>query len=346
MTASIPAEEWPVSDLEEVPLCPVCGAGRRVLEHASVPDLLFGSPGRWSLYRCQGCRSMYLDPRPSRAAIGRAYATYYTHASLPPADGILEKLHTRLRYGYLNRRYGYSLEPAWRWAGALLAVMPRQRTRALREIRHLRRPSGPRRLLDIGSGNGAFLDFMRWQDWEVQGVEPDPTAVAASRKQGLAILEGSADRLADFAPASFDAITMSHVIEHLHDPLEVLRACRRVLAPGGVLSIATPNADALSHAWFGASWRGLEVPRHLVLFTRSGLINAVTRAGLSVSAAPRGGWEEMWIEEESRRIETRRLGVSDAGRSGRRLRARATNWAGWMSPTRAWEIVLVCRPSS
>jgi SAM-dependent methyltransferase len=260
MTASIPAEEWPVSDLEEVPLCPVCGAGRRVLEHASVPDLLFGSPGRWSLHRCQGCRSLYLDPRPSRAAIGRAYPTYYTHASNPPADGILEKLHTRLRYGYLNRRYGCSLEPS----------------------------------LAMGR--------------------------CAARCHA--------------------------VIENLHDPLEVLRACRRVLAPGDVLSIATPNADALSHASFGASWRGLEVPRHLVLFTRSGLIDAMTRAGLSVSAAPRGGWEEMWIEEESRRIETRRLGVSDAGRSGRWLRARDTNWIGWISPARAWEIVLLCRASS
>jgi SAM-dependent methyltransferase len=79
----------------------------------------------------------------------------------------------------------------------------------------------------------------------------------------------------------FDVITMSHVIEHVHEPIQVLEACYRLLKPGGQLWIETPNISSLGRSRFQHNWRGLETPRHLVLFNRRSLHQALQRAGFT-----------------------------------------------------------------
>ena len=77
----------------------------------------------------------------------------------------------------------------------------------------------------------------------------------------------------------FDVITLCHVIEHVYDPVKVLKACFTLLKPGGVLWLETPNIDSYSYARFQQHWRGLETPRHLVLFNRQALRQAMISAG-------------------------------------------------------------------
>ncbi|HAY21662.1 MAG TPA: hypothetical protein DCY27_05755 [Desulfobacterales bacterium] len=60
---------------------------------------------------------------------------------------------------------------------------------------------------------------------------------------------------------------MDNVIEHVFDPVGILQECHRILKPQGILVAVTPNVESLGHRVFGASWRGLEPPRHLYLFT-------------------------------------------------------------------------------
>jgi SAM-dependent methyltransferase len=74
---------------------------------------------------------------------------------------------------------------------------------------------------------------------------------------------------------------MGHVIEHLHDPAAALAECRRVLRPGGMLWVATPNLDAPGHRRFGPDYVQLDPPRHLVLFTRRSLAALLERAGFT-----------------------------------------------------------------
>src|SRR5207249_6934470 len=88
-----------------------------------------------------------------------------------------------------------------------------------------------------------------------------------------------------FASGSFDAIAMSHVIEHVHDPAGLLRECHRILRPGGLLSVVTPNWSSLGHRYFGRSWRGLEPPRHLQLYTLPTLVRELRQAGFVVETA-------------------------------------------------------------
>jgi SAM-dependent methyltransferase len=139
---------------------------------------------------------------------------------------------------------------------------------------------------------------------------------------------------------------MSHVIEHLHDPVATLKACARLLAREGLMYIATPNLDARGHAIFGPHWIGIDAPRHLVLFTWDSLEEAARAAGLTVVGAARGSWDERWIDVNSRLIRHRSRGGTGDVRVGLQLRARATNWRGWLRPRQASEIAIICRLSN
>jgi 2-polyprenyl-3-methyl-5-hydroxy-6-metoxy-1,4-benzoquinol methylase len=84
---------------------------------------------------------------------------------------------------------------------------------------------------------------------------------------------------ASLPESHFDAVSMNHVIEHLHDPVATLKECRRIMKPGGTISIATPNLASAGHKLFGPDWFALDPPRHLVLFTPDSLRRALRTAG-------------------------------------------------------------------
>jgi SAM-dependent methyltransferase len=275
------APDWPAAALEPVPACPVCGSERRELRYDGLADRIwFCAGGGWALHRCLDCTAGFLDPRPDRETIGRAYASYYTHERAH-ADAQTAGVRAAVRNGYLNARYGYEFSPASRLGPLLAWLFPKTRSYADRSVRNLRRPSGGGRLLDIGCGEGSFLAEMREAGWDGQGIEPDASAAALARENGIPVIVEPLDQ-AELPAESFDAVTMNHVIEHFHDPMEALRISYSLLQPGGTLWIVTPNLASRGHRLFGRNWVGLDPPRHLVLFTRTALERAVTSTGFEV----------------------------------------------------------------
>jgi SAM-dependent methyltransferase len=117
--------------------------------------------------------------------------------------------------------------------------------------------------------------------WSVRGIDFDAAAAAVARGRGLDVMVGD---LRDQAlpAASFDAVVMAQVFEHVYDPPGLLAECARLLVPGGRFVSITPNADALGHRVYGRDWRGLEPPRHLAIYTARALRLACARAGLDV----------------------------------------------------------------
>ncbi len=279
------APEWPLQDTEAVDNCPVCASPRRHVLHAELRDIVFETaPGGWTLVACEACSCAYLSRRPTRDTLGRAYSTYYTHegsrsSTSQAALGRIGKLRKTLANGQRNRIYGSRLRPSLDILGTLAArLLPSARERVEREAPGLLgvRPARPgqSRLLDIGSGSGRLLSLARSAGWAAVGVEPDPTAAAVARSNGNEILASDVHELPATLNGSFERIVLSHVIEHVYDPVALLRQCRRLLQPAGTLWLETPNLDSLGHEIFGADWRGLEPPRHLVLFRR-GVMSAM-----------------------------------------------------------------------
>jgi len=345
-------KEWPRDELESVESCPVCGESARSPLHTDLADrVFFCAPGTWTLHRCHGCGSAYLDPRPTPDSIGLAYRDYYTHAATPPvgvprAQPGWKRMGYALLHGYLNARYGYAFQPASALGAALLSLLPPIRFRADRKVRHLRRPPAGARLLDVGCGNGAFLTQMRSVGWDVEGLEPDAVAAAAAREAGVSVQGGG---LAEYACAEqrYDAVTLNHVIEHVHDPREALRICYRILRPGGILWIATPNLASQGHATFGRDWLHLDPPRHLVLFTPSSLREAVDRAGFERLVTPAAAWTAMRVFRLSAAI---KRGADPLNRPpalpfGLKCRAFQADLRTWRRFEFAEEIVLTARRS-
>ena len=278
-------QPWPPSELQAVPLCPVCECPKRsVLRDGLVDNVFFVAQGRWTLHQCERCKSAYLDPRPNEASIGKAYGTYYTHVAAgggrtPTSElSTLLRLRRRMANGYLNHRYGTQRRPASRFGAMLLASLPRIRQGLDVEFRFLAEARPGQALLDVGCGNGGFLCSAAEAGWTACGVDPDPKALAAASSLGFDVRQGGIEAFADERD-HFDAITLSHVIEHLHHPVEVVRAAYRLLKPGGILYIDTPNIQSHGLERFGTNWRGLESPRHLVLFSCDGLANLLTQSG-------------------------------------------------------------------
>lgn len=251
------------------PQCIACGS-KGVERYTGLTDRLSGAPGEWRVAQCPNadCAMLWLDPRPLPEDLIKAYAAYHTHG------GVRARGAAGLGLSALNATC--KLISRLHELGSGLG----SQRRALRTMFLGGVPPGA--LLEVGSGAGRFLDRMRRAGWSVQGTDFDPVVAERIRaRYGLSIDVGDLRSLG-YASDSYDAVAMSQVLEHVHDPLELLAECRRVLRPGGRLVLSTPNALAVAHRKFAQAWRGLEPPRHLQIFTRRALARAAQAAGLRV----------------------------------------------------------------
>jgi SAM-dependent methyltransferase len=261
--------------------CYLCASEGQVL-YSALRDRLFGAPGRWDFRRCPACGLVWLDPRPVEQDLKKLYEAYYTHAPPPYRPRRTALLRKIIRDGILGTAFGYvqrassNLE---RTAGHLFGWIGPLRDRVGGTVMWLDE-SQTGRLLDVGCGSGEFMVLMQNLGWDVMGLDPDPRAVEVARTRfGLNVRRGTIEE-EHFPDSHFDVITMSHVIEHVHDPVATFKECRRILRNGGRIVVVTPNSGSLGHRTFRAAWRGLEPPRHLFLFSPGTLLECMDRAGL------------------------------------------------------------------
>lgn len=280
---------WSRGRLESVPACPACGSQERLGAPLSCRDHRIELPDIWTLHKCAGCGSLYLDPRPDAASLPRAYEIYDTHDKddeTPPDTGMAGILWG-LIHGYLNHRFGMERRPASKWGVPFFAAFPPLRLKLDYYGRHLFAATFPQQgqLLDVGCGNGAFLVRAEEMGWNATGLEPDPEAVATCRQQGLEVVEGVLSTAPKEWRGYFDVLTMSHAIEHVPEPQADLKLAWTMLKPGGVLWIALPNPVSWGAKLFAESWRDLHPPYHLSIPSRNQLCSLLRKAGfVSISA--------------------------------------------------------------
>ncbi|MDD2735826.1 MAG: class I SAM-dependent methyltransferase [Desulfuromonadaceae bacterium] len=189
-----------------------------------------------------------------------------------PDDEILHALHSTQ---YYRNGEGVRFAGPVEW---LVEGMRRWRIHRLSQLVH------KGRALDIGCGSGRFLRALRLSGWEVAGLElNDDTATAARKVHGLTV-EAS---LEAFADKSFDLITITHVLEHIRDPRQMLAECARLLKPGGVIAVAVPNIESWQARLTQEHWFHLDLPRHLWHFSEKWLSKELAERGFSQIAVRR-----------------------------------------------------------
>jgi SAM-dependent methyltransferase len=156
-----------------------------------------------------------------------------------------------------------------------------QRATAQRALDMIERHTAPGALLDVGCWLGFLLDEARTRGWSTLGLEPSAFAAARARERfGLEVRGGDLEGAADLRAGSFDAVVMGDVLEHLPDAVGALRRVGALLAPGGVLWLAVPNAGSAAARALGPRWWSV-IPTHVHYFTPTSLFVALGRAGLA-----------------------------------------------------------------
>lgn len=212
------------------------------------PDV-FGD--RYHLNECHACSSVFLAPFPSDAKLAQAYADDY--------------------YGEGDKKFTPFIE-------AILDWFRKGRARRLKSLLH-----GSGKILDIGCGNGIFLNMMKSMgDFEIHGLEmPGKSANRAAEVDGLHLKVGALQQ-GDYENRSFDAVTLYHVFEHLPNPQEYLKTIHDILKPEGLLVMSFPNISSWQWNRFGPDWFHLDPPRHLFFMPNKGFKKEMQKLGFEV----------------------------------------------------------------
>jgi glycosyltransferase involved in cell wall biosynthesis/CheY-like chemotaxis protein len=278
-----PPEVSVPSDVQSIPRSPIDGQpAERLL--FSTPDTRFGEKEINYVYFDVRHGIAITHPPIDPGKLDELYRKYY---SSPPTE-IVFPTRTSPYQEYNGRRI---------WEKVLLRLPVEKLDRFFRnswgdntlfELLHVLKASKvdterPLRFLDISCFEGHLLDQVREKTkWIAFGLEPNDHAVDLARKKGHHVWHSHAENAVERIPEShqFDVIFMGQSIEHVGDPVRVLRRLRLLLAPGGVLVMSTPNLDSVEIDHFGPTWAHWHVPYHRYIFSKRGLYSLVSKVGL------------------------------------------------------------------
>lgn len=199
----------------------------------------------YAIVKCRNCGLVYANPRREERAILNGYEKVVDETYLEERRGRVRTFRQRLR----------SLE----------SFVPFEESR---------------RLLDVGCYTGIFLEIAEERGWEAWGVEPSNWAAEQSQSKGLRVINGTLEE-AHFADHFFHVVTTWDVIEHLTNPLRMLKESNRVLKEGGLICIHTMNIESPFAKLMGSRWPWL-MEMHLYYFSPRTLEAMLKKAGFEV----------------------------------------------------------------
>ena len=220
--------------------CPVCDS-TNINPLLTVKDHSV-SKKDFVIWQCSNCELRFTQDAPDKDSIAPFYQSedYISHTNT--SKGVINQLYQKVRKHTLNQKANLIIRNT--------------------------KPKG--KLLDLGAGIGAFLNTMKQKGWEVKGIEPDPGARQQAKNIFDLDLEDTS-ALNSFHNQSFDAITLWHVLEHVHDLHDYIEKLKRLLTPDGKIFIAVPNYRAVENSIYKLFWAAYDVPRHLYHFTPSSM---------------------------------------------------------------------------
>jgi 2-polyprenyl-3-methyl-5-hydroxy-6-metoxy-1,4-benzoquinol methylase len=236
------------------------------------------------LVKCIQCGFLYTDRPPGQQEIGKYYQS---------SDYIS---HTDSKQGLFNQVYQF-----------VRNISLQHKFNLLKSSTHQKKGN----LLDYGCGTGAFLKFVQDKGWSSMGMEPDDGA-----REKASLLLGSPvsspSQLKKLPSNSFDAITLWHVLEHVHDLHETLELFKRLLKQSGVLVIAVPNHSSWDARYYKQYWAAHDVPRHLYHFTPETIHRLLIDKGFSKVATKPMWFDAFYVSMLSEKYKSGRIKLLSA----------------------------------
>ncbi len=232
--------------------CPVCN-DTKIRSVVSAVDYTV-SEETFDIWHCANCTARFTQGVPEQDQIGRYYQSseYISHSETK--SGLVNKLYHFVRSITLTSKRKLILKETGLKKG---------------------------HMLDLGCGTGAFLNEMKKAGWSTTGIEPDEQA----RKNALDLYDVNAltpEHFFSLPEQSFDAITMWHVLEHVHQLQEYVVQLKKILKPDGRLFIAVPNYTSYDAKKYEHFWAAYDVPRHLYHFSPESMRVLMQKHGLSI----------------------------------------------------------------
>lgn len=272
---------------EHIPVdnCILCGSADYV-KSVEGRDRICPVDGTFVVWRCRNCGLYSTEPRLADDELARHYGSEYPiynasvvqtisaeSAGLKTLTGVRRHLLdviARTTYRYLTRKSRID-------ALELLLLMP---VRA-RTGRVLAFPEEPGKVLDIGCGPGSFLMSAYRRGWQCYGVDKSCRITEHLMTNHIANIQCCPFEDSSFDKGFFDLVNMSHVLEHLSNPVVALGKVNRVLKPGGMLMITIPCVS-LESRLLGTYWGGWDLPRHLYHFDRASIKRMLSQTGFEL----------------------------------------------------------------
>jgi 2-polyprenyl-3-methyl-5-hydroxy-6-metoxy-1,4-benzoquinol methylase len=247
--------------LETLTHCPVCNS-TQFTKYLQVKDYTV-SGDRFEIQSCGTCGFLLTNPRPPAEEIGKYYQSeeYISHHD--EARDLMSRVYNGVR--------NYTTS---------------QKIKLLNEVTLQRKGE----LLDIGCGTGYFLSQCQANGWKGSGTEPDDEARKIAKGRGGANVFISIED-PHLELRRFDAITMWHVLEHVHKLNETLDWLHAHLNEAGTLLVAVPNPESADARRFGEHWAAYDVPRHLYHFTKSTMGRLMEKHGFRIIRT-----DPMWFD--------------------------------------------------
>lgn len=254
--------------------CPCCN-GKNIAKVLSAKDFTVSNE-IFDVWQCNSCTARFTQNVPGK----KESIPYYR------SENYIS--HSDIKKGFINSLYHYV------------------RNQTLSEKRkliekHTKLTTG--KILDIGAGTGAFLQTMQKADWQIEGLEPDETARENARSlYGLSL--HPSEELFNFSAESFDAITLWHVLEHVHELHEYIDQCKKLLKPNGCLFIAVPNYTCYDEKVYKEYWAAYDVPRHLYHFSPTTITQLLLQHGLQLKDVKPMWYDSFYVSMLSEKYKT------------------------------------------
>lgn len=256
--------------------CPSCRSSHIVssltAEDFTVSHQLF------EIWHCGNCSLRFTQNIPDQSAIGRYYQSedYISHSDTN--RGVVNRLYRTVRNLTL-----------------------RQKRRLVESVTHL----SAGHLLDLGAGTGGFASVMKNAGWQVSALEPDEQARKKAAELYSVHIDDSSTFF-DLGQKTFDAITMWHVIEHVHSLHEYLSHLGKLLKPGGSMLIAVPNYTSFDAEFYKHFWAAYDVPRHLYHFSPASMRILLKQHGFVLKSIRPMWFDSFYVSLLSEKYETGR----------------------------------------